>query len=131
MFSAEVNHNNIICQCYVFYYFCEFGRLGRGGGAFDRAGMAGRSAGFRPPFPFPLPLPLLGACRLGSGGGAPIPVAVGCGGIRVVCGMAGAARDTTLRLGLDVFAMVGATSRSYTESNGGKAGGGSFGLGMY
>lgn len=91
------------------FYFCEFGRLGSGGGAFDRAGMAGSSAGFRAPLPFPLPL--LGACRFGSGGGAPM-AADGCCGKRAVCGMAGSARDAAVRLGLDVFVVVGATSRS-------------------
>lgn len=90
----------------IFFYFCEFGRLGSGGGAFERAGIAGNSLGFLGI----LLEPLFGACRFGNGGGA--PNGAGCCGIRLVCGMAGADRVAIVRVGLDVFDEVGATSKS-------------------
>lgn len=107
-------------------HFCEFGRFGSGGGAFDLAGIAGNSFGF-------LGIlfgALFGACRFGNGGGAPIVFVACVCGIRLVCGIAGADRIAMFRLGLDVFDALGATSKSYTESNG-RAGGGSFGFGIY
>lgn len=86
---------------YVFFYICEFGRAGKGGGAPDRVGTLGNSPAFGAPFG-------AGFCRRGSGGG--VAMAFGTGG----CGRPGgdgAVRVAT-RLGLAEFDLFGFTSKS-------------------